>query len=108
MQKIVDELLNAEAEAQKIVQKSREDVQKLKAEIEAACSEKITAAREEARKIIQQEVEQARTDSTKKLEQLLEQTGSDNQHLWESRKPQIAELTADVLRSIIVPEYEKD
>ena len=108
MQKIVDELLHAEAEAQAIVQKAREEVQRQKSRTEAECAEQIAKAREESRLIIQQDIEAAREKSRQEIQDTIDRTESENQKLRDSRQEQIKSLTDDVINSIIVPEYEKE
>jgi vacuolar-type H+-ATPase subunit H len=107
MQEVIEELLNTEANAQKIIQKAREDAENLKSRIENEFSLKIKEEKEEARKMIQREVEKTREESLRKNSEALATAIKQSEALLKDKQTESEKAADEVISLLVTPEYER-
>jgi vacuolar-type H+-ATPase subunit H len=108
MQEVIDELLRAEADAQKIIAQAQDEARQIKADVENEYALKLNEAREEARRTVLAEVEKAKAAAKKEHDAVVGEARATADDLWRSNEKAIAGLTDEVIALVLEPEYEKE
>lgn len=108
MQEMINDLLGAEQEAQKLVQAAEEEARALRSRLENEYSQKINEAREEARKAVQRAVEKVRCTERAEEERTIAEANERGNSLWLEKQAQIDDVIDAIVSFLVTPEYEKE
>jgi hypothetical protein len=108
MQEVIDELLKAEAEAQKIIAAAQEEARIIKTQVDTEFSQKLNDEREAARRAVREQVEQAGAELSAAHTAALREAREKNEARLREAEAGIERLTDEVIRLVVVPEYEKE
>ena len=105
MQKIIDEVLKAEKNSEKIIQEARKSAAELKNRIESENKQRITMAHEEVHKLIQDAVIKAKKDAEEKYRLAMKHGEEKNADFMNNNKKNIDITINKIVNLIITPEY---
>ena len=108
MQKIVlEEIIKAEKEAEKIVQQAREEAIEIVAKADAEYNQAITLAKEETHKKIQDSVASAKQKAGEALAKAVKDAETENSVFLEKSYAQTDKVAKNILDMLLKPEYEQ-
>lgn len=105
MEQILDEILKAEAEAEKIIQDSRESAQELVRKGEEKASEIVSRARNEAATLLREGIEEVKTRLQKQKNDTIAEVEKENELFLSSNGKRIEEVSEKILQLIAKREY---
>ena len=109
MQKIVlDEIIKAEEDAEKIVQQAREKVSEIIANAESEYNKAISAAKEESHKKIQDSVTDAKQKAEIDLAKAIKEAEDKNSAFLEKSYEQADKVADSIVDMLVKPEYERE
>lgn len=108
MQDVVDEVLKAEAKAEKIITQAKEKAQIIKQQIEQEVSQRINDARLESQKLIQNKVSKAKEQASRKHQKAVELAEAESKEFWEQNLDNIDLVIEKIVQFILIPEFERD
>src|SRR4030042_1990304 len=100
MQQVIDELLKAEAEAQRIIAQAQEEAQKKKAQVESDYSLSLNETREKARRLVLARAEKTRADIAAAHTVALEKARAEKDAHFQDKQPIIDRITDEVISLI--------
>ncbi|MCL2705339.1 MAG: hypothetical protein FWE72_03920 [Spirochaetaceae bacterium] len=109
MQKIVlDEIIKAEKESEKIVQQAREKAVEIISNAESAYNQAIVLAKEESQKKIQDSVATAKQQAESDLAKAIKDAEDENSAFLEKSYEQADKVAGAIVEMLVKPEYEKE
>ena len=108
MQKIIDEVLKAEQNAEKIIQEARGSATEMKNRIEIENNQRITSAREEEQKLLHEAVATAKKDAEESHRLAMKQIEEKNAGFMIKNKKYIDMTINKIVNLLITPEYKKE
>lgn len=108
MQKIVEEVLKAEETAKILVQKAREEAEKLKSGVELEVAEKLKKAREEAQEFIKSGILKVKSEVEEEYQAVIKDADISSQSFLAENADQIESLVQKVLQIITLPEFNRE
>lgn len=108
MQDVINDLLGAEDEGQKLIQAAEEESRTLRSRLENDYSQKLNDAKDEARKTIQREVEGARAALQAEDARIIAAANERGDSLWKEKQKLINDVTDSIVAFLVTPEYEKE
>lgn len=108
MQQIIDEVLKAEKNADKIIQETRRSVTELKKRIESENSQKISMAQNEAQKLVQNSIAMAKIEAEEAYKLAMKQIEEKNADFMNTIEKNY-DITIDTIMNLITsPEYTRE
>ena len=109
MQKIVlDEIIKAEREAEKIVQQSRKEAAEIVAKADSDYTQAIALAKEESHKNIQDSIIAAKQKAENALAKAIKDAEDENSILLEKSCEQADKVANQIVEMLLKPEYERE
>jgi len=108
MQKIVQEVLQAEEQAKNLIDKARQEATLLKNNAEQEIAEKTKIAREQAQEAIKSGIQKAREEALAEHTNSIAETEKANALFITENTGKIAEIVQKVAKIIITPEIDKE
>jgi vacuolar-type H+-ATPase subunit H len=106
MFEIVDEIVQAERQAEKIVSEARSEAEQIRSAFDAEEREALAEAREEAAEILRERVDTAREEAEKRLQDVLSSERSAAEYM-EAHADRVQAAVERVTEFLITPEYER-
>lgn len=103
MLEIIRQVLDAEKEAEEILQKAREDAQRIRAEFDAEEQKRLQAAQDQADAHNRQRLDQVRTEAQQRRTQTREAAQKRLQRFRNDRRTEFNEAVEDVLLILTTP-----
>ncbi len=107
MREVIEEILGKEKDAQRTVEAAKSRAAELKAKADVESAGNLSAAREEAQRILRDEAEKARSEAREAHRLAVEAAEKQNAGFLERHRPTLEALVADVVRLILTPEHAK-
>ncbi len=108
MQQIIDEVLKAEKNAEKIIQEARRSVTELKKRIESENSQKISMTQNEAQKLVQNSIAKAKIEAEEAYKLAMKQIEEKNADFMNNIEKNF-DITIDTIMNLITtPEYTRE
>jgi len=108
MQKIIDEILEAEGKAEKLILEARKKAKELKSDIEKENNTKIAEAQEKAQEIIRNGVSHAQKETDVEYMNTIKQTEINNANFRKDNSENREKTVKRIIELIIKPEHEKE
>jgi vacuolar-type H+-ATPase subunit H len=108
MQDVVDEVLKAEAEAEKIVAQAKDKVQTIKQQIEAEINKRIAQTREQAKEIIQERITETRQKALQEYNKALADAETKSEKFWEQNQDKVDVVVDKLVDFLVTPEFERE
>ncbi|MGM0675360.1 MAG: hypothetical protein ACQETQ_11745 [Spirochaetota bacterium] len=106
MFEIVDEIVQAERQAEQIVSEARDEAEKIRSTFDAEEREALSRAREEATETLRKRIETVREEEHRRLQETLSADESGEQFL--RRNPErVGEAVDRIIELLVTPEYER-
>lgn len=106
MFEIVDEIVQAERQAEQIVSEARKEADEIRSSFDAEERDALAKAREEAAEILRQRVDTAREEADERLQNALSSEKSAEQYM-EAHADRVREAVERVTELLTTPEYER-
>jgi V/A-type H+-transporting ATPase subunit G/H len=106
MFEIVDEIVQAERQAEQIVSDARAEAEKIRSTFDTEEREALDNAREEAAQILRERVEAARTEASERLDAELSADETADQFM-DAHAGRVEDATDRVVSFLLTPEYER-
>jgi len=108
MQDIVDEVLKAEAGAEKIVAQAKEKAHTIKQQIETEINERITQAREQAKELIQNKIAETKEKTLQEYNRALADAELQSAKFWEQNQDKVDVVVEKLADFLVIPEFERE
>ena len=105
MREVIEEILGKEKDAQRAVEAAKTRAAEIKARADAEAAGILSAAREEAQRILRNEAEKARGEVRAAHRLAVEAAENENALFLERHRPTLDGLVTDVVRLILTPEH---
>jgi V/A-type H+-transporting ATPase subunit G/H len=106
MFEIVDEIVQAERQAEQIVSDARAEAEEIRSSFDAEERDALGEAREEAAQILRERVDAARDEAQKRLEAALSRERSAEQYM-DAHADRVEDALNRVTELLLTPEYER-
>jgi vacuolar-type H+-ATPase subunit H len=106
MFEIVDEIVQAERQAEKIVSDARNEAEEIRSSFDAEEREALAAARHEAAQILRDRVDAAREQADARLQEALSRERSAEEYM-EAHAERVETAVERVTELLTTPEYER-
>ena len=108
MQRIIDEVLKAEQNAEKIIQETRKSAADLKSRIENENNLRISNAHEDAQKRVRDAIAGAKEEAAEKYKLAIKQIEEKNVSFMKTNRKNMHTTVNEIVKLIITPEYERE
>ena len=108
MQEMMDEIIKAEAEAEKIVKQAGEQAHQLRDSVEKEISEALKKAKEDAQNLIHEKTEQTRRETEKEYKEAVHKAEKENREFLNRHAENVHHIIQAIVKLIITPEYDRE
>jgi vacuolar-type H+-ATPase subunit H len=108
MNEIVDEVLKAEQEAEKLVENAREQIQKKRNGLETELADRLKKARDAAQEMIQETITRAKEETQKEYSDIMMKAEAENREFLEKNASKVDKIIENIVHLIITPEYNRE
>ncbi|MBN1797452.1 MAG: hypothetical protein JW822_02675 [Spirochaetales bacterium] len=108
MQNVVDEVLKAEAEAEKIVAQAKDKAQTIKQQAESEINKHITQAREQAKELFQERIAEAKKKALQEYKRALAAAEAQSAKFWEQNQDKVNLVVEKIVDFVVTPEFERE
>ena len=105
---IVKEIIQAENQAEALVNRAREQASQIRAEGEKWVNENLSKAKTEAKEQLKNRVEKARVDSEGKVSQTVDSGTHDLAEYLKSNEKLLDTVASEIVAFVLTPEYKRD
>lgn len=108
MNEIVDEVIKAEQEAEKIVDQAREQVQEERNTLELELNERLKQAKEAAQKLMQETIARAKKEAQQEYSDIITKAEEENKVFLQENADKVDKIIENIVHLIITPEYNRE
>lgn len=107
MQEIIDQVLQVEEKARKIIQQAHEQAAAIKAAVESEQSEKVKKSRLQAQQLIRDEIAAAKKEAQRQYQEAIERVKKDNTDFLAQHNRELEAVVKKITTLLITPEYKR-
>jgi vacuolar-type H+-ATPase subunit H len=107
MQEIVNQVLEVEEKAKKIIQQAHEQAIAIKAEVESELSEKVKNSRLQAQQLIRDEIAKAKKETQREYLEAIDRVEKENNDFLAQHNRELQAVVKKITTLLIIPEHKR-
>ncbi len=107
MQEIVNQVLEVEEKAKKIIQQAHEQASAIKTAVESELSEKVKKSRLQAQQLIQNEIAGAKKEAQREYQEAIDRVKKENTDFLDQHNRELEAVVKKIIALLITPEHKR-
>jgi len=107
MQEIVNQVLEVEEKAKKVIQQAHERAAEIKTTVESELSEKIKKSRLQAQQKIRDEIDEAKKEAQREYQEAIDRVKKENTDFLDQHNRELEAVVKKITALLIIPEHKK-
>jgi len=107
MQEIVNQVLEVEEKAKRIIQQAHEQAAAIKAAVESELSERVKNSRLQAQQLIQDEIAAAKKEAQGEYRQAIDRVKKENTDFLDQHNRELEAVVKKITTLVIIPEHKR-
>jgi len=107
MQEIVNQVLEVEEKAKRIIQQAHEQAAAIKAAVESERSEKVKTSRLQAQQLIRDEIAAAKEEAQREYQEAIDRVKKENIDFLDQHNIEVEAVVKKITTLVITPEHKR-